>query len=114
MNPHREGRSIYRGFVYRGVIALGVGVGSTTFLHSTKDTQSKGVELHEPRTTEHEEYEDYIVGYVCFIDRLWAFNNSRLTRRFDHTMQEPLNDSLGLNSTGEIQEQSTKSTKTAS
>jgi len=30
-NPHREGRFIYRGFVYRGVIALGVGVDSTTF-----------------------------------------------------------------------------------
>ena len=37
-------------------------------LHSTKDTQSEGAELHESRTTEYEEYEDYIVGYVCFID----------------------------------------------
>ena len=38
-------------------------------LHSTKDTQSKGAELHEPRTAEYEEYEDCIVGCVCFIDR---------------------------------------------
>ena len=30
LNSYREGRFIYRGFVYRGVIALGVGVGSTT------------------------------------------------------------------------------------
>jgi len=52
-------------------------------LHSTKDTQSKGAELHEPRTAEYEEYEDYIAGYVCFIDRLWAQQHVQLPVGFE-------------------------------
>jgi len=62
-NPHRGGRFNYRGEIVNDTEPAQRGDSFTEGrsrwelalilqpLHSTKDTQSKGAELHEPRTT---------------------------------------------------------------